>query len=857
MQSSTNDFTPKQSTIPEHKRILDICDVIQKHGLTPKKFLLAFLQNPHGDVADRRRLWPVTGLDSTVELLKEIILVVKKKPKGRELWEAFLEDEAVNMIASQKPPRGNQPHGFYQSSMTVSAQFFSEDVKKADNERLANSTPFLFNLLYRALQLTIPDENEVEIVDSEDHMTNEEHEEAEGLALEEIGYARISDAQERRQHRLHSIAMVACRMIAYARNRRNNGLQLRNGVQFLACGVTERVNEYLMYHGLSCGRRTAVSALKTLAKEAQANLRRSFSKTLSQLVSPFITIDNLDMVQRVHAQSVGHQTHTFHGTWGYIQLPSPELLQTLDPCKITLDAFNDALRKVPDFQIEPFMFMPTAESETSYKAVWKSQIARVLNEYLALPEDRSQAIPMDPPPLEKISSTVPNIQMLKLMDAPENSSEGIGKVLAGITDQTGLTPEEFHSRLQMMDGDLATCRNFNSLCTSRHPSPYPQHNLHNISIQLGASHTLWNIATQIFKTHFGDTKNCLDTGAWRCLESLGVPAAKAFPKKDYTLMINHMEQVHEATILYGLKTIMKTEETPVTNDPLPKIPTKRWNEIIEQFYVEFCTGEAREQAAKRESPKLNNVLLRLHEFSTVVEANRAMRAGDIGRLLNVWKMWAVMSQGLRGLTNYSAYLPRLVLLLTEILPPDLAKLFRHSLLFSPSGREGHFVSKDSYLEMQNYWLKFLFNQTGVGTNINRLKNLFSMNILLLRSMMNSIRVDSGSSVFTQSHKNIMTSKSLNVFMQMAVNFDILDKNVKKQDTRKAPGKKEKMKKTNDSFVRGFYKLQEEIESDPQLSRFKLHMKTDHIIEGDSDQESDTDKNNQEPQNENQEMTYEL
>jgi hypothetical protein len=124
-------------------------------------------------------------------------------------------------------------------------------------------------------------------------------------------------------------------------------------------------------------------------------------------------------------------------------------------------------------------------------------------------------------------------------------------------------------------------------------------------------------------------------------------------------------------------------------------------------------------------------------------------------------------------------------------------------------------------------------------------------------MMNSIRVDSGSAVFTQSHKNIMSSKSLNVFMQMAVNFDILDKDVKKPDTQKAPGKKEKMKKTSDSFVRGFYKLQEEIESDPQLSRFKMHMKIDHINEGDSDQESNTDNNNQEPQNENQEMTYEL
>jgi hypothetical protein len=126
-------------------------------------------------------------------------------------------------------------------------------------------------------------------------------------------------------------------------------------------------------------------------------------------------------------------------------------------------------------------------------------------------------------------------------------------VLESIARQTGLDPEVFFSRLQLFDGDLATCRNFNSLRSLRTPSSYIQHSLRNISFQLGASHTLWNIAQAIFKAHFGNPKDSRDMGAWRCLSALGVPSEKAFPKNDFSLMIKYMEQVHEATILAGLK----------------------------------------------------------------------------------------------------------------------------------------------------------------------------------------------------------------------------------------------------------------------------------------------------------------
>lgn len=150
----------------------------------------------------------------------------------------------------------------------------------------------------------------------------------------------------------------------------------------------------------------------------------------------------------------------------------------------------------------------------------------------------------------------------------------------------------------------------------------------------------------------------------------------------------------------SFRVVINSEPQPLhefdTTNSKPTLPTWKWNSIIWQVYNRFCTN-ARAQAHKQKSPKLSKLLLRLHKSSTVVEANQSMKAGDIGCLLNIWKMWAVMSKSLKGLNNYLCYLPRMILTLMEILPPLLAKSFRNYLLMSPSGRPNYFVAKDSYL----------------------------------------------------------------------------------------------------------------------------------------------------------------
>ncbi|KAA1106873.1 hypothetical protein PGTUg99_024611 [Puccinia graminis f. sp. tritici] len=203
--------------------------------------------------------------------------------------------------------------------------------------------------------------------------------------------------------------------------------------------------------------------------------------------------------------------------------------------------------------------MPTLEAKISEVEVWKSQIARFLMDYIALPLDKSKLMPTEPAVIDQISAKKPTIHMLKLMDVSNNLAESIGQVFATIHQQSGLLDKHFYGCLQPMDGDLGTIQNFNSLRSQQAPSPYPKENLNNVIFQLGAPHTLWNIASAIFTHHFGDPSDQNNCGGWHFLGAIGFPADKAIQKKYFTLMINQMEKVMEAILYYCLRVIMKNQ----------------------------------------------------------------------------------------------------------------------------------------------------------------------------------------------------------------------------------------------------------------------------------------------------------
>jgi hypothetical protein len=164
-----------------------------------------------------------------------------------------------------------------------------------------------------------------------------------------------------------------------------------------------------------------------------------------------------------------------------------------------------------------------------------------------------------------------------------------------------------------------------------------------------------------------------------------------------------------------------------------KLSSATIHKLVNDTYDRFCSGKARRSDLAQQSPTHSNMLLRIRDFATVIEAHRAMKAGDPGRLMYMWRCWSVMGQGIPKLPHYSKHLPRLVLLLEHFLTLSQAKVVQSTLLISPTGRAGHFVATDFFLEVQNYWLKYFFNHSGIGTEINRLKDVFSINIPIVSS----------------------------------------------------------------------------------------------------------------------------
>ncbi|KAH9442005.1 hypothetical protein Pst134EB_028279 [Puccinia striiformis f. sp. tritici] len=395
-------------------------------------------------------------------------------------------------------------------------------------------------------------------------MANLSAAEAEELMYEGYVFTTSESSGNDKEHRARHIATVICSMVAFALNRRANGLQLLNAIRFLACGVSETVNEYAHYLGLCSSRKTAIQALQSLSADSQDRVKDAMDA--SQLIAPLLCIDNLDMEERVHKATVGKQTRMFHGTWGYIHIPSKTLMDTLDPSELTLAAYHASLQKAASMVIEPDFFLPSDPSRDEYALVLKSQIARVMLKYVATPADRKTMLPLDPPTVEQISTEASNIHMLELMDESDNSAEGIGQVMEALQRQSGLEPIDFFGRLQLVDGDLGTCQIFNALRSLRLPSEYCDHNLNNVHFTLGAAHTLWNIAQTILTHHVGNSNKSDDLGVWRYLDAIGIAPEKVIQKKDFTKMIQAMELVHEVTLYYCLRCV-----APLFN------------------YVEFCS----------------------------------------------------------------------------------------------------------------------------------------------------------------------------------------------------------------------------------------------------------------------------
>lgn len=140
----------------------------------------------------------------------------------------------------------------------------------------------------------------------------------------------------------------------------------------------------------------------------------------------------------------------FHGTWGYLYPPDPELFTDCDPADFTPQSYRRALLDVSNMQINAELFTPNNDDCEHFASAIKSQMTRVLIQYVASNSASNSTIPRDPAQVDPMKPKLPNITMLKLMIASDNTSDGIADELDGIIQQTDLKKKDVFSKLLIL-----------------------------------------------------------------------------------------------------------------------------------------------------------------------------------------------------------------------------------------------------------------------------------------------------------------------------------------------------------------------------------------------------------------------
>ncbi|PLW21635.1 hypothetical protein PCANC_03168 [Puccinia coronata f. sp. avenae] len=513
--------TPRAPRVSIENKIDSICSLIQQLNLTPKSFLVSFLEHDSGNASFRQRMWgSKSGWDSTLDLILKIKKLACHHREGHKLWEGFILSEAIDIVSSQKPESGEAPNGSYHNSRKLSDSLFTDEERDFRNRSLTESMPFLYQLICAKIKGDLPEvaqmDGDLEGLDNKNPNDSDD-----GMQdLEGNFIQTISDPSAKRAKRAETIARTICAIVAFGANR------------------------------LASSQRTAHSALSFLGKRSKEKLKERSKLNLLPLFAPIVCYDNLDFQVKVHTQSVAHTSKMFHGTWGYIHSVPPWLLQGIDPAEVSISAMKQALHDGTKLKIRPNMFTPTMESTKHWEKTLKSQITQAILRYLAEASDNKVKLHSSPLEVSPIAPDDPDIMMLKLMLASDNSSQGVGEVFTGVIEQSGLTPAEFHSRLQIIEGDLGSCNIFQTLRNQQTPSLDSHNSLDNIIAIPGAAHTIWNVSQSLFLNHWGNEKLAYDTGAWRTLHALGVPIKdKPTTKKDFYRMLSDVERIHEVTLL--------------------------------------------------------------------------------------------------------------------------------------------------------------------------------------------------------------------------------------------------------------------------------------------------------------------
>ncbi|EGF99021.1 uncharacterized protein MELLADRAFT_113065 [Melampsora larici-populina 98AG31] len=581
LQGDHSHLMPSMATsVPSTvSRTLLICEYMNTlNGFTPREFMWTFLSSTHPDLIYRRRLMK-TGLGTrqTRSIFKNLGKLTSSCPQGAADWEQLILEDASENVNAQDVPRGEFPSGPYVSSKKITPDYFTEAAEAHRESQIRTGMNFLHQLIHRKLASGMrvkdihhdpgEDEDPSEDPSQPGSMTHEGQpegstiegalDEAKVLSLENMVYVKPT-AADLETHKLATIPVMVCSMIAMACNRRANAIPLANGIITLAAGVTCRTNEWLYALGLTTSRWTILQALEHLRVVQEHRMMEIFK--INHKLLPLLCYENVDIHLRIHNTRIETSSWLLHGTWGFFKVIEACVLAKCPEEVVNLASFLDSMASAQKKPVLMSAFAPKPDELAHWVSVIKSQLASALKEYVEhLPgaPARSGLPPLvcQPPAIDPIALHKPNIHFLRMVDAPDSSAEGVGRVFDAIKSQIGVSSEDLAEKLLIAGGDVGSNMLLESLRVKQYPPIDHIEGLESILSVFGGAHTTWNIAKNLWALHWGRTDKGEDSGVWRTSFALGGDYKKPVALQDFNSIMREMRIVHKANLIFIIKSV--------------------------------------------------------------------------------------------------------------------------------------------------------------------------------------------------------------------------------------------------------------------------------------------------------------
>ncbi|KAJ3832078.1 hypothetical protein F5878DRAFT_671204 [Lentinula raphanica] len=538
---------------------------------------------------------------------------------------------------------------------------------------------------------------------------------------------------------LLDVLVTVCAMYAVLRSQRANEFQAIIGMFLIGSGASKREMEVLHHAGISLSYPAVIRHMRLLSEEAKQTYKDLIKEWMCSVVW-----DNLCIQFRVEAQRLNSSDHFDNGTTATcIPLFDPYTLSTRTPHgTLALSLKPPRETTNPIFEWSDEDVLPSSEDIRVLTLCSKWQIKRLALESIpGLAHLKPMLGPC--PEVKKIPLHKTEQYPLPAMKEEENSIDGTIQVFHSILRNLGVSNEDLEAHgLMFTDGDLLTDSLVDKVESARRNNPLPINGMKGNVRRFGIFHAKMAGSRLVVNEHWGQPESKEPGGLWwennklgRKKMTAGWQSKKAAPWKPTHELLHISLAAHIQDgfrITCGKESLDMWARSASEDD---------FNCCASKVYDRLFTTAAYDDASEKDyrDTIYENNILQNRDTLLYVKIVDAIKTGDIGRVVNVFRMWMVMMRSKKTMPKYADAIFE-TLGRVSAYPEILREFFLHNWLVNLTGKVNRWKEVDLLQEHQNFWAKIIYTAKGSNRNWEWLAMITPI-IFILRNAMRVVQTE--------------------------------------------------------------------------------------------------------------------